>query len=243
MFKILLTGSPVSTGKVVREHLEGLGYEVINIGDSSECEVVCDFGSSRFNSNQSDRVIKAAVRMGDTPPIALVNLAGITIMNKIDQVNSDDWDYLMRINLKAPFMLGQSFLDIQPDYEKTNNPVIVNIASMGYKIPLRHSTSYCASKAGLVAITKQMAKEMGKKAKIIAVAPGSIENSNMIEQVINIMMQLRSISKKEATDYVKNGTPLGRMQTMEEVARMVQMAIEAPDYMTGAVMEAPGGAI
>ncbi len=64
----------------------------------------------------------------------------------------------------------------------------------------------------------------------------------MIGQVVDDMVRIRGMIGSDAEEYVRMGTPMERMQTMDEVADMVAMAILAPGYMTGSVLEAPGGA-
>ncbi len=69
---------------------------------------------------------------------------------------------------------------------------------MGYRIPLRHSAPYCAAKAGLVQLTKQMAKELSGQHVLIAVAPSSIEGSDMIDQVRDSMIRIRGMDSNAA---------------------------------------------
>lgn len=88
-----------------------------------------------------------------------------------------------------------------------------------------------------------MAKELGNGWIVTAVCPNSIEGSDMINEVIDRMVDLRGMSRVEADEYNANAVPLKRRQTMSEVAQMIAMALEANQFMTGSVFEAPGGGI
>ncbi len=169
----------------------------------------------------------------------LINCAGVTAMEEIQHLEAYQWHHVMAVNLHAPFFLCQSFMDEHFGDTKT----VVNIASMGYKMPLRHSVAYTTSKAGLVMMTRSFAKDYADTGhRFFTVAPGSVEGSGMIRQVINEMVRLRSMTKDSAARYIKHGTPSGRMMTKGEVADQVIWCVDsAPEYMSGAIIESPGG--
>ncbi len=228
--KILMTGGGRSTGKAVSDFLTSENNEVVTVGRSN-CDHECDL----FQIDNRHQAISALERWHGDECDVLVNLAGITYLEEVHKYPSVAWDRVIHLNLTVPWLLSQAFV------HKRSRGRIINIASMGYRIPLRHSAAYCASKAGLVGLTKQMAKELAPHFEVYAVAPGSIQDSDMIKQVIDSMISLRKMSEEDATEYVQKGTPMGRMQIMDEVAEMIGIAVLAPKYMTGHVFEASGG--
>ncbi len=233
--KILMTGSHRSTGGEVAQILEDrFDHTVKLVGDSADCDYYSDLG---YLTTQH-QVHTLWDNVTDTyDPDVLINLAGITRMDSYDNTKEHDWKEVLNLNLMVPWLLTREFL------ARSNLPkTVINIASMGYKLPLSHSAAYCASKAGLVQMTKVVAKETADEHKLIVVAPGSIGESDMIDQVLENMTRIRDMPWDDARTYVENGTPMKRMMTMREVAQMIEMAIIAPMYMTGAVLEAGGGA-
>ncbi len=89
-------------------------------------------------------------------------------------------------------------------------------------------------------LSRQMAKDTAGESIIVSVAPGSIEGSDMIEEVIDEMCRMRNMTPEKARAYVESGTPLRRMQSMEEVAKMIEIGLHTPEYMSGTCIEAPG---
>ncbi len=228
-----MTGGGRSTGTVVKERFEDEGYNVKSIGRSEGNLVRKDLSTIRDEGDATS--LMHLCYAGDTD--ALINLSGLTLMKTWDQWSAGDWQQVIHLNTTVPWLLSQAYLR-----RKHPTPAnIINVASIAYRQPLSYSLAYNVSKAGLVAMTKQLAKDLGNRAKIIAVAPSQIEGSDMMNYAMQRMLMLRNMGEKDAIDYINAGTPMGRMQTMSEVAEMVYMAFLAPDFMTGSVIEATGG--
>ncbi len=228
--KILLTGGNRSTGKCVADHLRrGRRNEVVTLSDSNDADVEMD-----LRDMTEDRAAMAILKTG---PDALINLAGITRLDTIQDLTQLDWNEVLRVNLTAPWLLSQAFVR----YSQVGG-IIVNVISMAHRTPLRHSAAYNASKAGLVGLTKQMAKELGDGWKIVGVCPNTIEGSDMVVDILRDMQRIRGMTAEEADKYNSEAGPLMRRQPMEEVAQMVAMALDVPQFMTGSLLEAPGGA-
>ncbi len=107
---------------------------------------------------------------------------------------------------------------------------------MGGLKALRQSTAYCASKAADIHMVAQLARELAGRTPqvtIFSVAPGSIENTAMIEQCTNGMVQTRGMSREQAEKYNVQ-SPHGRMLRHDEVCNVVEYAaFKAPDFMSG----------
>ena len=159
----------------------------------------------------------------------LVNNAGITGFNKpVWEIDYDDWRKVMRINLDGPFLCCKA---VVPVMLKQNYGRIVNIASIAGKEGNPNASHYSASKAGLIALTKSLGKELaGHEINVNAITPAAAKTAifdQMTEQHINFML---------------SKIPKGRFVLVEELAAMVSwLASEDCAFSTGAVFDISGG--
>ncbi|WP_441241470.1 SDR family NAD(P)-dependent oxidoreductase [Tardiphaga sp. 768_D3_N2_1] len=159
----------------------------------------------------------------------LVNNAGITGFNKpVWEIDYDDWRKVMRINLDGPFLCCKA---IVPVMLKQNYGRIVNIASIAGKEGNPNASHYSASKAGLIALTKSLGKELaGHEINVNAITPAAAKTAifdQMTEQHINFML---------------SKIPKGRFVLVQELAAMAAwLASEDCAFSTGAVFDISGG--
>jgi 3-oxoacyl-[acyl-carrier protein] reductase len=158
----------------------------------------------------------------------LVNNAGITRDNLSIRMSEDDWDKVLNINLKGAFLCSQA---AAKEMMKQRFGRIVNIASVSGLLGTAGQSNYAASKAGLVALTKSMARELGRRnITVNAVAPGFI----MTE-----MTEL--LSDKVKDDYMQQ-IPLKRAGTPDDIAETVCFLVSpAGSYITGTTINVSGG--
>jgi Dehydrogenases with different specificities (related to short-chain alcohol dehydrogenases) len=159
---------------------------------------------------------------------ALINNAGQTLDKPILRITAEDLENHFRTNLFSAFLLSKSALRYFKD-----GGVIVNVSSVVGIIGNSWQTAYSASKAGLIAFTKSLAKEMGSRGiRVVAVAPGFIETpmtEGLPEQV-----------KKK---YLEN-IPLRRFGKPEEVAEVIAFLVsDKASYISGQVIVVDGGLI
>jgi len=158
----------------------------------------------------------------------LVNNAGITRDNLSIRMSESEWDAVLSINLKGAFLCSQF---AAKEMMKQRYGRVVNIASVSGILGTAGQANYAASKAGLIALTKSMARELGgRNITFNAVAPGYI---------ITEMTEKLPAAVKEA--YLAQ-IPLKRGGTPEDVAAAVKFLI-SPDaqYITGTVLNVSGG--
>lgn len=158
----------------------------------------------------------------------LVNNAGITRDNLILRMTEKDWDDVIRINLKSVFNFSKASVKTMMSQKSGK---IINIASVIGIMGNAGQANYAASKAGIIGLTKSLAKEFASRnINVNAVAPGFIETE---------MTAKLNETQREA---IKNLIPLKRIAHPEEVAKVVLfLASSDSDYLTGQVIAVDGG--
>jgi len=158
----------------------------------------------------------------------LVNNAGITRDNLIVRMKATDWDAVLGVNLKGAFNCIRA---VSKPMIKQRSGRIINISSVVGVMGNPGQANYVASKAGLIGLTKAVARELASRnITVNAVAPGFIQ-TEMTEALPEATRQL-----------MLTQIPLGRFGTPEEVAQAVAfLASEAAAYITGQVIHVNGG--
>ena len=158
----------------------------------------------------------------------LVNNAGVTRDNLLMRMKEEDWDEVLAINLKGAFNCAKAA--VRPML-KARGGRIVNITSVVGLQGNPGQANYAASKAGLIGLTKSLARELGSRGITAnAVAPGLVPETGMTNELDSEVQQLLA------------GVPLGRAGTVEDVAHAVAfLASEQAAYITGQVLSVDGG--
>ena len=158
----------------------------------------------------------------------LVNNAGITRDGLILRMKDEDWDLVLSINLKGAFLCTKSALKYM---SKQRTGTIINIASIVGAMGNAGQANYVASKAGLIGLTKTIAREYANRnVTANAVAPGFIDTA-----------MTKALSEQVRTDLAKQ-IPLGRLGSSEDVANAVRfLASPGAAYITGQVIHVNGG--
>jgi len=159
----------------------------------------------------------------------LVNNAGITGGNaKSWELAPDDWRQVLEVNLTGPFLTCQAVVPtmIQAGYGR-----VVNIASIAGKEGNPNAAHYSASKAGLIAFTKSLAKETAQNGVVVnCITPAAVKTA-MFDQMTQAHI-----------DYMLARIPMGRFGQVEELAALVAwLASEECSFSTGAVFDISGG--
>ena len=158
----------------------------------------------------------------------LVNNAGITRDGLILRMKDEDWDLVMSINLKGAFMCTKAALKFMT---KQRSGTIINIASIVGAMGNAGQANYVASKAGLIGLTKTIAREYANRGITAnAVAPGFIETA-----------MTQALPENVRTDLAKQ-IPMGKLGSPEDVANAVRfLASPQASYITGQVIHVNGG--
>jgi len=185
------------------------------------------FKADASSLKEAEDTITAAVeKLGGVD--ILVNNAGITRDNLLLRMPEEDFDNVIKANLKSVFNYTKAVLRtmIKQKYGR-----IVNMASIVGLIGNAGQANYSASKAGVIGFTKSMARELASRnITVNAIAPGFIQ-TKMTDKLTD--------DQKEA---LLKTVPLGRMGTPEDIARVVAfLCSESADYITGQVIAVDGG--
>lgn len=153
----------------------------------------------------------------------LINSASVWFSKPIFEITEEDYDNSLDINMKAPFFLAQAAARYM---KQQGQGVIINITDCSAFQVWPGFTTHAASKAGLVALTKSLAWELGPEVRVNAIAPGTV--------------LLPPNCSPEIAEWSKQTSVLKKIGQPEDVARMDEFLIES-DYTSGAVYFMDGG--
>lgn len=154
----------------------------------------------------------------------LINNASTFYPTPLAEATEREWDDLMGTNLKAPFFLAQRAANALAAREGC----VINIADIYGDRPLKNHPIYSVAKAGLIMLTKSLAREMGPKVRVNAIAPGVIL---WPEKELDDMAKRRIVTN----------TPLKRLGSLEDISRAVIFLIRDSDFITGQIIGIDGG--
>lgn len=236
---IIITGGSRGLGRAIALRLAEFGEPIIityhhgsekaaqTLSELEEKGVTClAIQADATDEAACADVVKQAQAL--SPVRVLVNNAGITRDGLAMRMKRTDFTDVMDTNLVGPFLMSKAVL---PVMTKQRNGCIINITSVAGLYGNAGQSNYSASKAGLVGLTKTLAKEMGgRNIRVNAVAPGFIQT--------DMTDQLPEKIKNEAKEKIS----LRRFGLPDDVAGVVKfLASDAAQYITGQVIEVSGG--
>ncbi|MBQ7558835.1 MAG: 3-oxoacyl-[acyl-carrier-protein] reductase [Synergistales bacterium] len=237
----LVTGASKGIGRAIALELAKNNFDVaINFNRSEEpaknlCAEIKNLGvkAEIFKADVSDynqvaemfKNVKSV--MGEAVSI-LVNNAGVTRDTLLMRMKPEDWQTVINTNLNAAFYCTREAIR---DMAKARYGRIINIASVVGLIGNAGQANYAASKAGIIGLTKSIAREYAERGITAnAIAPGFID-TDMTEGL-----------KPEAKEGILKSIPIGKIGSPEDVARAAAFfASEANSYITGQVLAVDGG--
>lgn len=168
------------------------------------------------------------------PPRVLVNVAGIGVAATVLETSDEDWNRVLDVNLTGPFLTIRATLPLMLDH---GGGVIVNIASVAGQVGLARRAAYCASKAGLVGLTRAVAVDHAAEGiRCVAICPGTVE-TEWIEKILADTPDPTAARRAMAERQLD-----GRLGSPTEVAAMVAF-VASPDgrFINGAALILDGG--
>lgn len=237
MKTVLITGGSRGIGRALVIAFAKAGYRVAFTYKSSaaEAEALSDeLGALAIRADSaSEAEILAAVdktvkTLGEID--VLINNAAISSFSLLTDLSLEEWNRTLNVNLTAPFIYSKAVI---PSMVRRHSGRIINVSSMWGVVGSSCEAHYSASKAGLIGLTKALAKELGPSGITVnCIAPGVIATD------------MNKALDPEAIRALEDETPLMRMGRPEEVAEAALfLAGEGAGFITGEVMNLSGGYI
>lgn len=212
----------------------------------SGCDVAVHYNGSKQGAEETATAIRAAGRRAELirgdlrDPIAargladqaarslkrldvVVNSAAIMVRQNVEEVTPESWDDTLDLNLRATFFVSQGAI---PHLRRARGK-IVNIADLAGLEPWPAYATHCISKAGVVMLTKALARALAPDIAVNAVAPGAV--------------LLPEDWDEEASAHIRETTPLKRLGAPADVVAAVRFLLSGTDYLTGTILVVDGG--
>ena len=234
----LVTGASRGIGKACAIELAKAGYDIaVNFaGNEEAAKKTVDelkalgvqaeaFKFDVSNKEEAQKGVDAILEKFGRIDV-LVNNAGITRDGLFMRMSAENWDAVINTNLSSAFYVSQPVVKVMM---KQRSGAIVNMSSVVGVSGNAGQANYSAAKAGLIGLTKTLAKELGSRGiRVNAIAPGFI-NTDMT----------KDLDTSKFTDFI----PLKRLGEPEDIAKAVKFLAVDADYVTGQVLEVDGGLI
>ena len=237
----LITGGNAGIGKAIAHKFASEGATVVLFGTNPETGLAAvteiqeahpevkvkfipvDVSKTSLVDHAVEEVLKEFGQID-----ILVNNAGITADQLLIRMTEEEWDRVLEINLKSCFNMCRAVARLMIKKRKGN---IINISSVVGLVGNAGQMNYAASKAGMIGMTKALAKELaGRNVRVNCVAPGFVKTK-----------MTDALNEKQQQD-VLQAIPLKRMGAPEEIANPVWfLASDLSSYMTGQVIAVDGG--
>lgn len=216
---LVITGKNKEKGKKALSHIKGSGdveFFKGNVASVTETEKLIELVKKKHGGLD-----------------VLVNNAGVYLSKKIDETSEEEWDWIMNTNLKGVYVVSRASIPLL----RESKGCIVNVASVSGLVGVRNEAAYCASKGGVIQLTKAMALDYAKEGiRVNAVCPGDIETPMMWEALNRVEDRSLAVEKDKALH------PLGRFGKASEVARLIMyLASDDSSFVTGTAVSIDGG--
>ena len=238
MKTVLITGGAKGIGAAIAEELANNNYQVIINYKTSEQKAL-ELKTKLTNKAQNVEIYQADVTKKEEVEKMveyiinkygkidiLVNNAGISQIKPFADIEENEWDNMINNNLKSVYLVTKQVIN---NMIQNQSGTIINISSIWGITGASCEVHYSAAKAGIIGMTKALAKEMAlSNITVNAIAPGMIETD------------MNNDLNQEEIEEVVSEIPLGRIGKPEEIAKTVKWLVETP-YITGQTIRIDGG--
>jgi meso-butanediol dehydrogenase / (S,S)-butanediol dehydrogenase / diacetyl reductase len=191
--------------------------------------IVCDVAKAKDAAHAVRETVKNFGRLN-----VLVNNAGVLHASTIEGIAEEDWDRLMTINLKGPFLMCRAAL---PEFRKAGGGAIINVGSVLGLVAMKDRAAYCASKGGVTLLTKAIALDHAhENVRSNCICPSIVE-TELVQGLFAASEEGKALRKARIGQI-----PIGRMGRPEDVAELaVFLASDESSWLTGAAIPLDGG--
>jgi NAD(P)-dependent dehydrogenase (short-subunit alcohol dehydrogenase family) len=222
--KIAILDVDVERGKESAKEINDSGGKALFV----ECDVARDESCKQAIEQTVDTFGRLDI---------LVNAAGIIIRASVLETSEIDWDKVLAINLKSVYLLSKYAI---PQMIKVGEGAIINLSSGWGLVGGKRAVAYCASKGGVVLLTKAMALDHGfQNIRVNCICPGDTDTPMLQSEAFELGVAYEQFVKDSADE-----RPLGRIGTPMDIAQAVLfLASDASAFITGTVLVVDGGAL
>ncbi|MFF2810180.1 SDR family NAD(P)-dependent oxidoreductase [Streptomyces sp. NPDC058000] len=236
----VVSGGTRGIGLALSLRLGALGHRVIALyrNDREAARDAEEAGAGSIEAVRLDVADAASVREGcrrildeHGAPEVLVNNAGRNRDRPFAELTDEDWDEVLATNLSGPFRLCRA---LAPAMVSAGRGTIVNVGSTTAIRPRRDGANYCASKAGLLQLTKCLALELAPAVRVNALIPGFTDTPEVTERY--------GLDVPEKRDEIVRSIPRDRIGTTADIAEALEFLVTAgSSYITGQQLIVDGG--
>lgn len=233
---VLITGGAVRIGRAISLELSKAGATIFcqyfSSSDSAQAlKKEIEKYDGRIHLFQADlskmdsikKTVDKVISVFDHIDV-LVNNAAVFFKTPLGNISENDWDTIHKLNLKSPFFLAQAVSEYML---KQKSGKIINIADAGAETPFPAYLPYSISKAGVINMTKGLAKVLAPNIQVNCINPGPV-------------MFPKNYSEEDRKFSIEQ-TLLKREGSAEDIAKTVRFLLEDSDYITGAIIPVDGG--
>jgi 3-oxoacyl-[acyl-carrier protein] reductase len=236
----VVSGGTRGLGRALSGRLLKMGHRVVALyhRDQAEAETArrefgAGFAALPCDVSAPEQVATAARAVLDEHgvPRVLVNNAGVNIDKSFLALTDEDWSTVLGTNLTGPFLLTRA---LAPRMRELGDAVIVNIGATTGIRPRRNGANYCASKAGLMQLTKCLALELAPDIRVNCLVPGMTETEELIDRF--------DLRDPAARDRVLAEIPQGRLGQPDDIAEALEFLVgPSGSYVNGQRLIVDGG--
>lgn len=232
----IVTGVAGGIGDAIGRHLRKEGWFIVGLDQNPPKSDACDQAilfdlrcvrdSERFRLECVEPLSEA---LDGRPLAGLVNNAALQILSPIEKIELADWDDSFLINVTAPMLLVQTFLDLL----QAASGCVVNIGSVHARATKSEFVTYATTKAALHGLTRALAVDLGSRARVACLAPAAISTPMLLDGFAGNEQALASLEHYH---------PVGRIGKPQEVAKAVSFLLsDEAGFLTGSTLYLDGG--
>ena len=235
---IIVTGASRGIGREISRELAKKGYIIIANYNKSEKQIlelkeklekekikIDIFKADVSKRKETQQLVKYAIKKYGKIDV-LINNAGISQIKEFTQLTDEDWNNMININLNSVFYMTQ---EVCKNMIHNKNGCIINMSSIWGQIGASCESHYSVSKAGIDAITKSLAKELGpSNIRVNSIAPGIIDT------------EMNKNLSSEDLKSIKEEIPLEKIGKAKDIEKCIEWLID-DEYTTGQIISINGG--